>query len=269
MISILKRYGQGLFDLILPDTCMVCGRQLVPMEKVCCTACTIDMPFTHYKGCEGNPIERMFWGKIPIVHANAYLHYYPHTAYAQLIKELKYNNRPNIGIYLGRLIATDLLDTNFFKDIDYIIPVPLALIRQLSRGYNQSERIAKGVQQITKIPIDTKSVQRKRGNKKQTKTHKTERHENVKDIFSLTIACEANKQVNLSPLQNLIPIKKEIKTTSHPLENKHILLVDDVITTGATLLSCAKALAVIPGIRISILCAGVAGYKRWGPRKPD
>lgn len=265
MYSLIKRYLEGFLDVILPRTCIVCGRQLVPKENICCTMCTINMPLTNYKACQGNPLERIFWGKIPIVKANAYMHYYPGTLYAQIIRKLKYKNRTNIGIYLGRLTATDLKQTDFFEDIDYIIPIPLAKSRQFSRGYNQSEIIAKGIKQITNIPIDTKSIIRKKANKKQAQTQKINRYENVKDIFKLRIPC-TNEEGNPDPIKMLSPTKRTDKTTNHPLENKHILLVDDVTTTGATLLSCGKVLANIPGIRISILCVAIAGHHRWGPR---
>lgn len=265
MFSFIKKYWQGLLDVLLPRTCIVCGRQLVPKEDICCTMCTINMPLTNYKACQGNPLERIFWGKIPIVKANAYMHYYPHSLYAQLITKLKYKNQPYIGIYLGRLIANDLKHTDFFEDIDCIIPIPLAKSRQWSRGYNQSEIIAKGIKEITNIPIDTKSIIRRKANKKQAQTHKVNRHENVKDIFSLKVSC-LNEVKDLEPIKMLSPTKRINKTTNHPLENKHILLVDDVTTTGATLLSCGKVLANISGIRISILCVAIAGHHRWGPR---
>lgn len=268
MPNLLRKLCSDLLGVILPRTCIVCGRTLVPTEQVCCTHCTLEMPLTRYKACEGNPIERIFWGKIPIVRANAFMEYQPHTNYARIITHLKYNNRPDIGIYLGRLVAEDLLNTDFFKDIDLIIPLPLAKSRQFSRGYNQSECIAKGIQQLVNIPIETTHIRRSRANKKQTQTHKHLRHENVKDIFSLTIPCPSDTVTTLSPLEMLNPIP--VSTPSqHPLTNKHVLLLDDIITTGASLLSCGKVLSQIPGIRISILCAGVAGHHRWGARLPE
>lgn len=277
MLSLIKKLLSDLLNILLPRTCIVCGQPLVPTEDVCCIGCTMSMPLTHYKGQPGNPIERYFWGKIPIVRASSYMHYYPHTNYARIITELKYNNHPEIGVYLGKLIATDLLATHFFDDIDCIIPLPLAKLRYLKRGYNQSERIARGISAITHIPIDTKSIQRNKANKTQTHTQKQMRHENVKDIFSLTTPCTSSEANVPSPLQmlgaHITPQQTHSQTTqnstSHPLAGKHILLIDDIFTTGATLLSCSKILIPIPGIRISILTAGVAGHHRWGPRLPE
>ena len=266
---LLQKLYHDLIDTLLPRTCIVCGRRLVPMEDVCCTACSINMPLTNYKACKGNPIERIFWGKIPIVRANAYMHYEPHSQYAQIITRLKYKNNPNIGIYLGRLIAEDLITTGFFEDIDFMIPLPLAWSRQYSRGYNQCEFIAKGIQQIIPLKIDSRSIKRSKANKKQARTHKSLRHNNVKDIFSLTIPCKIHEQTVLTPLETLNPVKQNPPPSTHPLANKHILLIDDIITTGATLLSCGKTLSTIPGIRISILCVGVAGHQRWGVRNPE
>ena len=268
MPTLLRKLWSDFVGVLFPRTCIVCGRTLVPSEQVCCTHCTLEMPLTHYKACEGNPIERIFWGKIPVVRANAFMEYQPHTNYARIITHLKYNNRPDIGIYLGRLVAEDLLNTDFFKGIDLIIPLPLAKSRLFSRGYNQSKCIAKGIQQLVNIPIETTHIRRSRANKKQTQTHKHLRHENVKDIFSLTVPCPSDTVSTLSPLEMLNPIP--VSTPSqHPLTNKHVLLLDDIITTGASLLSCGKVLSQIPGIRISILCAGVAGHHRWGARLPE
>ena len=272
MLNILRKLWNDLIGVLLPRTCIVCGRPLVPMEEVCCTTCTLDMPLTNYKAADGNPIERIFWGKAPIVRATAFMKYQPNTPYARIITQLKYNNRPDIGIYLGRLMAKDLLNTKFFENIDLIIPLPLARSRQFTRGYNQSECIAKGIQQITQIPIDTTSVKRSKANKKQTQTHKHLRHENVKGIFSLTHTVKTKNPIAPTPLENLLPntyTNDTQNTLPHPLTNKHILLIDDIFTTGATLLSCSQALSTIPGIRISILCAGVAGQHRWGAQLPE
>ena len=267
MPHFLHKLWNDLIGVLLPRTCAVCGRVLSPMERVCCTTCTIEIPLTNYKAQPGNPIERIFWGKIPIVSANAFMHYQPHTAYARIITQLKYNNRPDYGIYIGQLMADDLIDTDFFKNIDCIIPIPLAKSRQKSRGYNQSEYIAKGIQKIVNIPIETSHVIRTKANKKQTQTHKLLRQENVKGIFALSQKCIQESQA--SPLDILFPSQvKNQKVKSHPLENKHILLIDDIFTTGQTLLSCSQVLAKIPGIQISILCAGVAGHQHSGPRLP-
>ena len=282
----LRNLIQDFLSILFPRACIVCGRPLVPTEDVCCTGCTINMPLTHYKGQAGNPIERYFWGKIPIVRASSYMHYYPHTDYANIITQLKFNNRPEIGIYLGRLMAKDLVHTNFFEGIDCIIPLPLARSRQLQRGYNQSERIAKGISEITHIPIDTKSIRRSKANKKQTQTHKLLRHENVKDIFTLTIPCIPPEASDPAPLEmlgahlapthplapqthNNPPYTPSQSASPHPLTGKHVLLIDDIFTTGATLLSCSETLRSIPGIRISILTAGIAGHHRWGPLLPE
>lgn len=272
MSNILLKLWNDLIGVLLPRTCIVCGRPLVPMEEVCCTTCTLDMPLTNYKASNGNPIERVFWGKIPIVRATGFMKYQPHTPYARIITQLKYNNRRDIGIYLGRLMAKDLVATKFFENIDLIIPLPLATSRQLTRGYNQSECIARGIQQITNIPIDTTSVKRSKANKKQTQTHKHLRHENVKGIFALTHPVLKASPIFPTPLEMLVPstdTNNPQTNNPHPLANKHILLIDDIFTTGATLLSCSQALSTIPSIRISILCAGVAGQHRWGPHLPE
>lgn len=220
------------------------------------------MPLTNYKGKSGNPIERIFWGKIPIANANAYFHYLPKNPYAQLITKLKYNGNSKIGVQLGRMMANDLKHTDFFRTIDAIIPVPLAKQRLKKRGYNQSLYIAKGVGQLTNIPISTSHIRRTINNPTQTKLAHNERSKNVEHIFELTQPCEPIPAPHNPDAQTTIH-------TNHPLQNKHILLIDDVITTGATLIACAQTLSQIPNIKISILCAAIAGHHGCGPKHPE
>ncbi|MBO5699626.1 MAG: ComF family protein [Bacteroidaceae bacterium] len=225
--------------VFFPIHCMVCGRRLSPNEKHICVACLMDFPHTYYDASPGNPIERLFWGKIPIIKANALFFYHSQNAYTNLITQLKYNQRTDLGLYLGRLMAKQVSNTDFFKNIDYIIPVPLAKQRVRKRGYNQCEYIAKGIQDITAIPIHTKAIQRCKNNPTQTHLTREERILNVADIFKLSQPLDVHKH--------------------HELENKHVLLIDDVLTTGSTIMACASVLATIPNIKISIYTAAVAG----------
>lgn len=175
----------------------------------------------------------MFWGKIPIVRASAFLKYLPQSESSRIFHLLKYGNRPEIGKFFGQVIANELIGTDFFNGIDYLIPLPLAVDRLKKRGYNQSEAIASGIQTVTHIPINTQVIRRHISNPSQTHLSLAERKENVKNIFRIN--------------------------STHELEGKHILLIDDIMTTGSTLLSCAKELSKIPGINISIITLGLAG----------
>ena len=236
MGSFLSSLWNWIYDasmLIAPRQCSICGRRLRKWEKILCTSCYNDLPFTYIRGTRSNKVERIFWNQIPIVRANSFMYYTPHSNSNQIFLQLKYLNRPEVGRVFGRIMAMELIDTDFFQGIDAIVPIPLAKDRQRKRGYNQSEMLAQGISEITHIPVDTQSVKRVISNQTQTQLNARERKENVKNIFALN--------------------------ESHKLNDKHILLIDDVLTTGATLLSCAQEMANATNLKISIMTLGLAG----------
>ena len=171
-------------------------------------------------------IEQTFWGKIEIEKATSFIYYRKGSAYNALMHKLKYKDAPEVGTRLAEMAAKELLDCGFFDGITHIVPLPLSKKKQRKRGYNQSEYIALGLSNVTGIPVDTKLVKRDIANETQTHKNRDERWENVKDIFSVT--------------------------TPQSLEDEHILLVDDILTTGATLCSCAGTLQNSCGCKISI-----------------
>jgi ComF family protein len=173
---------------------------------------------------------KLFWGQLPIERAAALMFYEPHSEMAQLVYRLKYNDRADIGEDLGRLMAQEMQFGRFFDGIDALIPVPLSRKRLRQRGYNQSEMLAEGVSDITGIPVVRHAVKRKHFVKSQTSLSRQERLENVDGIFYL-------KNAEL-------------------IENKHVLLIDDICTTGATLIACGEAMRAASNIRISILTLG-------------
>jgi ComF family protein len=173
---------------------------------------------------------QLFWGLAPIEKAAALFYYHPHSETAQLVYRLKYNNRPDIGEDMGRVMACEFQATDFFSDIDVLLPVPLASKRLRQRGYNQSEQLAIGISDITHLPIVSKALRRKHFQQSQTTLNRWQRQENVTDTFQL---------------------KEE-----HLLQGKHVLLIDDICTTGATLIACANVLKDIEDIRISVLTLG-------------
>ena len=173
---------------------------------------------------------QLFWHLIPIERAAALIYYEPHSEIAQLIYDLKYRNRPDIGEDMGRLMANEMQLAHFFDGIDMLVPVPLSRKRLRQRGYNQSEELARGISDITHLPVVTNAVHRKHFIKSQTQLTRFERQENVSDMFELR--------------------------DSSLMEGKHVLLIDDICTTGATLIACAETLKNIPGIRFSILTLG-------------
>ena len=207
MISFWRR----LLDLISPRLCVVCGHRLSITEEAICSKCNFHLPRTGF-------------------HLNAYDN--PHAQTANIIYELKYKNRPDIGIIIGRMLAKEVQTAGFFDGIDEIIAVPLAKKRQQQRDYNQSEEIAQGVSEITGLPILKKAVRRTVFEGSQTNKGRWERHDNVEHVFELI----------------------DTKAVS----GQHLLLIDDVVTTGATCLACAKALCQAGDVRISILSLGFA-----------
>ena len=220
-----------ILDFISPRLCVVCGHRLAPTERSLCGVCLFHLPRTdfHQKPLD-NPMAQLFWGLAPIEKAAALFYYHPHSETAQLVYRLKYNNRPDIGEDMGRVMACEFQATDFFSDIDVLLPVPLASKRLRQRGYNQSEQLAIGISDITHLPIVSKALRRKHFQQSQTTLNRWQRQENVTDTFQL---------------------KEE-----HLLQGKHVLLIDDICTTGATLIACANALKTIEGIRISVLTLG-------------
>lgn len=205
-----------------------------PGEEVLCVRCQADLPRVRTVSFEENDIARIFWGLVPIEKGISFFHYTPHSPHSRILFELKYHNHPEVGKTMGRMMAEELKATSFFDGIDLIVPIPLSRKKKRQRGYNQSDWIAWGISEATGIPTDTTSVVRTKSNPSQTTLDHRQRRENVRDIFAVR----------------------------HPenLESHHILLVDDVITTGATMLSCAETIARACRVRFSVLSLAWAGH---------
>lgn len=226
-------------DILAPRRCALCGKRLMAGEDFLCLSCLSELPFTRYFGRKGNPVERLFWARIPVARANAYLFYFPESMVSRLFLSLKYGNRSHYGQVLGAMMAAELSDTDFFDGVDAIVPVPLAQKRLRQRGYNQSEKLAEGISSVTHLPIFTRAVERVVANPTQTQLTRAERRENVADVFMLS--------------------RPEL------LAGKHLLLVDDILTTGSTLMACAEEMAKAGDVKISILTLGLAGKHGEGP----
>ena len=226
-------FWHRLLDLISPRLCVVCGHRLTVTEEVICARCNFHLPRTGFQhNAYENDMAKLFWGQIPIERATAFFYYEAHAETANILYELKYKDHPEIGEIFGRMFATEIKSAGFFDGIDGIVPVPLAKKRQRQRGYNQSEEIAQGVSEITGLPIYKKVVKRISFKGSQTNKGRWDRQENVERVFDL-IDAEA-------------------------VSNKHLLLIDDVVTTGATCIACAKVLCQSANVRISILSLGFA-----------
>lgn len=229
-------FWSRLVDLIAPRACVVCGGRLGIHEFFLCGSCNLQLPRTNYAD---NPYEndmaRLFWGQLPVERCAALFFYQGGSGPSQILYELKYKNHPEIGEFFGRMIAEEWNDTGFFEGIDLIIPVPLAKERQRQRGYNQSLHIARGIGSVTRLPIVTNAVSRKQFVESQTQKDRWQRNENVEGCFRLN--------------------------DGSALKGRHVLLVDDVVTTGATICSCGREMLKAGDVRFSILTIGFAKSK--------
>ena len=223
---------KDLISLLFPRYCKVCGRRLTHSENHLCISCLLELPRTHYEQIPENLLMQHFIEWPEVVSATAYLYYYKEGKYSSLIHHLKYHDHPEVGTYLGRLAATELRESGFFDGIDLIIPVPLSRKRYRQRGYNQSDYIAQGISEVTHIALRTDCLVRTVDTDTQTHKSKEERWKNTKDIFQVV--------------------------NPETLKGKHLLLIDDVATTGATLHACASTLLTLPGVRISIFALAKA-----------
>jgi len=221
-----------LFDLISPRTCAICNTRLSPNEEVICSVCHLHLPFTHHEQTPfDNPMARLFWGQIPIEKAAALFFYQPGSELAQLIYNLKYFQRPDIGVAMGVMVAKQFSRHGFFEGIDAIVPIPITRRRRWKRGYNQSEQIAHGIKDVTHLPIYNKVVVREHFSGSQSRKNAIERRENVANAFRLV---DADK-----------------------IRGRHLLLVDDIVTTGSTIIACSQQLCQAEGVRVSILSLGL------------
>jgi ComF family protein len=229
-------FWSRLVDLIAPRACVVCGGRLGIHEFFLCGSCNLQLPRTNYAD---NPYEndmaRLFWGQLPVERCAALFFYQGGSGPSQILYELKYKNHPEIGEFFGRMIAEEWNDTGFFEGIDLIVPVPLAKERQRQRGYNQSLHIARGIGSVTRLPIVTNAVSREQFVESQTQKDRWQRNENVEGCFRLN--------------------------DGSALKGRHVLLIDDVVTTGATICSCGREMLKAGDVRFSILTIGFAKSK--------
>jgi len=228
--SLFVRFREFL-QLFFPETCEVCGNALRYSEHLICTDCLSDIPQIYLHNLEHNPVEKIFWGQVPYTRATAFFNYQKHTNFAHLIHKLKYQGRDDIGIWLGEMFGVELQSSGFLNDVDAIVPIPLHPRRQRKRGYNQSQIIAEGISNVTKTPIIADAVIRAVYTNTQTRKNKEERAENVQGIFKVI--------------------------DDKALEGKHILVLDDVITTGATCISCGETILQNSNVK-SISFASIA-----------
>ena len=226
MIAQLKNIFSSTMHLFYPHVCTGCGSDLLQEDNLLCLKCMHNLPHTDFAALANNQIEKDFWGRIPLTAAYSQFYFAKEFLMQHLIHQLKYKGDTKIGFYLGEIMGKTLLESNRFSTIEALIPLPLYADKEHKRGYNQATVICNGMSSVMNIPVLNGAVIRRQATETQTRKHRTERWENVKDSFKVAKASE--------------------------LTSKHLLLVDDVITTGATLEACGSVILEVDNIELSI-----------------
>lgn len=225
---------ESALSVLMPRTCSVCDKPLAADEKFLCRKCMMELPRTHYEEIDFNPFEQLMAGKIPVERCTSYFFYHKGDPYASILHDIKYRNMPTMGRWLTQRAVGEMSDSGFFDGIDAIVPVPLHYTKLASRGYNQSQYLAQGISRATSVPV-VKAVKAIKEHSTQTHKDALERQKNIEGTFAVARRYVAS------------------------LQGKHLLLVDDVVTTGSTLLACATVLKqAIPGVRISLFTLAAA-----------
>ena len=225
MIAV-KRIADDLINLLFPLLCNACGEHLHYGEKEICSHCLYDLPYTDFHLHAHNPVAQQFWARVPCNAAMAMLYFKKGNKVQNLMHSLKYKGKTDLGRILGNLMGEKLRSSKAYEGIDVIIPVPLHAKKEKLRGYNQSLFIANGIAEVLGIPVKNANLLRRKATASQTKKSRYTRYENMESVFEVWQPEE--------------------------LKDKHILLIDDVITTGATLEACSNALLNVGIKKLSI-----------------
>lgn len=228
LIEILKDFA----SLFFPNYCLACTNTLVKGEEIVCTSCMTEMPQTDYHLDHENTLQTRLGLRIPAAYALAFFKFAKSSRVQHLLHNLKYKNHPEIGVVLGKVYGTRLIDSGFSSEFDLILPVPLHESRKRKRGYNQSAMFAEGLSEKLSIPFSDSLLTRAKNTQTQTRKTRLNRWQNVSDVFLLR--------------------------DNAAIKGKHILLVDDVITTGATIEACARVLLDNGCGKLSIACLAEA-----------
>ncbi len=225
-MSFLQSLVEEATHLIYPHHCNGCGSDLLSKEQLLCVHCLRDLPYTHFANFENNLIENIFYGRLDVKAAHSEYYFSKGQLVQQLIHQLKYKGNREIGHFLGEIMGDTLLKSNRFSHVDAIIPLPMFADKEFKRGYNQATVLSNGISKTMNVPVLNGIIIRSRLTETQTRKHRAERWQNVDGSFSV---CNIEA-----------------------LSGRNILLVDDVITTGASLEACGKLILQAPGTTLSI-----------------
>nr|WP_297165010.1 ComF family protein [uncultured Dysgonomonas sp.] len=219
-------------ELFFPRLCVCCEDRLIEDEKSICLNCLHKLPKTNHLSTRDNKLEVFFAGRFPFERIASFAYFVKGGSIQKIIHEIKYKNNPQFALYMGEICGKEIIKSGFFEEVDYIVPIPLHKKRLKQRGYNQALLIAKGISSKTGFEVSEDNLIRIINNPSQTKNSKFERWKNTEGIFDI-------RDKNL-------------------FQGKHILLIDDVVTTGSTIEVCAKLILSCPEARISVFTIGIA-----------
>ncbi|MDR2971422.1 MAG: ComF family protein [Bacteroidales bacterium] len=222
----------ALLNFFYPRICISCGNVLLPQEQFFCLHCLYNFPETRYHEFDDSPLSQLFLGRVKVENVGAFLFYKKGNQTQKILHQLKYHGVKEVGEFLGNIYGTQLINREKWKTIEMILPIPLHKKKEKKRGYNQSEWIAKGLSAGMQIPYHTNLLLRTEFTETQTKKNRFHRWENVKEVFHLT--------------------------DFNALANKHVLLCDDVLTTGATLEAAIQKLLAVPSVKVSVATLATA-----------
>lgn len=225
-MRLLKEIKDSLLHLAFPHVCEGCGNDVPDHDTMLCLKCFSALPATDFHLYPSNPIEKMFWGRLPVTHATAQYYFTKESLIQHLMHQFKYRGNKELGLFLGRLIGASLKSTNRFRDIAALVPLPLFPSKEQKRGFNQATILCNGIAEILDKPVLKDVIVRTMHTESQTKKSRVERWQNMEGRFELI----DKKAIN----------------------EKHILLVDDVVTTGATLEACGRELTEAENVQLSI-----------------
>lgn len=225
-MNYISTFFNSVAHLIYPDVCAGCGSDLISGKQLLCLDCIDALPVTNFHMHANNPVEKIFWGRLPLVTATSYTYFTKQSIMQRLLHQLKYRGKKDVGLYFGRRMGELFRLSNRYNDIDALIPLPLFFTKEKKRGYNQAAVICEGMSESAGIPVWKDIVLRKKRTETQTHMNRAERWTNIEGKFELSNTAAA--------------------------EGKHVLLVDDVLTTGATIEACGCELLKIKDLRLSI-----------------
>jgi ComF family protein len=228
----LKEIKESFLHIAFPHICDGCGSDLLNIQSNLCIRCVSSLPETNFEMHSNNPVEKVFWGRLPVASASAHLYFTKESLVQRLMHLLKYRGNQEIGLQLGRIMGNGLKSSNRFHQIDVLIPLPLFPSKERKRGYNQAKVLCDGIAEVLGLPVLSTVITRPQHTETQTKKGRIERWKNIEGKFHL---CEPSL-----------------------IRHKHLLLVDDVITTGATLEACGNELLTAGNIKLSIATLCVA-----------